>query len=407
MVKKEERRIDVPDLKRKAYETRIIVVAQGIEAHDEDTCRNMELIKEAYSKKRKTKKEEERRKKILKTIEKYYEPYWMPALDYLHKKFGSSFEIEENASKIKEILSENKVDVFESVRKVGRFTSEKQKVKFVIVTVVSKKDFKKALETDKPELHVIYDGHSRYGRGACFDTYTGIGVEVKQHQEGNQWERGNGDDNGLFRLAYPYVAVPLEDVKHHKYFFTPVSIEEGVPPKERKHPFSRHPKVRRKSFKKVSIPLELQHLIWPTYESKSKQYHGYTKLEKKGKKQKKKVYVLFHAGWAKTLNSPYDLGESNLECRVFCHFGCSSRLHYWHIVRRKEYKGWERPKPPTDKYAYFTTAPSDARISPLWLYYLLAYDKKNNYKHWWQSLEWAKKRANKKLRRIKAGYQIY
>jgi hypothetical protein len=117
--------------------------------------------------------------------------------------------------------------------------------------------------------------------------------------------------------------------------------------------------------------------------------------------------ILMHAGWTKTSSDPYELGATDLKCKVFCHFGCSSRLHYWEIVRKEKYKGWKRPNPPTDKYAYFTTAPSDARISPLWLYYLLTYDKKNNFRPWWDSLEEAKRKTNIKLRSIEAGYEVY
>jgi hypothetical protein len=96
-----------------------------------------------------------------------------------------------------------------------------------------------------------------------------------------------------------------------------------------------------------------------------------------------------------------------MKCKVFCHFGCSSRLHFWQIVRKKEYKGWQRPKPPTDKFAYFTTAPSDQRITPLWLYNLLAYDKQNNFKPWWKSLENAKKKTNNKLKSLGTKYRLY
>ena len=384
----EKEEYQVSDIQKEGYETRIILLAIGIEAHDEDLYKQREQMSEKAEK-----------KANLKTIyERNYEPYYLPTLDYLKRKFGEDFEIETDKDKIKQILSQLKIDLFTNVLKVGKYTSEHQKVKYVIATVTSKKDYKKALEIEEPQLHVIYDGHSRYGRGTCFDTYTDVAIDNPKHEEGKQWESGNSADNGLFRLGYTYVPVSLEDIKHHKYPFAPIAVEEGPPPNENKPPFSRHPHARR-SLRKTSLPEELQQFVLAPYKSPSNQYYGLTAENEES--------VLFHAGWTKTTNDPYDLGATDLKCKVFCHFGCSSQLHYWEIVRKDGYKGWSRPKPPTDRYAYFTTAPSDARATPLWLFYLLSYEKENDFQPWWDSLEAAKKKANNKLRSIGAGFEFY
>ena len=367
----EQKRIEVPDLSPE-YETRIIIIAQGIEGHDEDIAKNRDFIK--------------------KHPDWYPSKQWssyVPVFDFLSEQLDG-FEIIEDSSKIGDVLSKNKVNGFNSIRKAGIYTNDKQKVKYIIVTVVSKKDFKKALETQR--LHVIYSGHSRYGRGACFDTYKGV-----HKKEGEQWGTGTGDDNGLFRLGYQYVPITVGDVEKHKYFFYPVPVEEDVPPRERKHPFSRHRHARR-SLGRIKLPLEVQHFVHASMGSSSNQYYGF----RKGKEE----YIIVNNGWDGTVNKPYDLGATDLKCMVFCHFGCSSAIHYWHIVRRKEYKGWERPKPPTEKYAYFTKVPSDKRLTNWWLYYILSYDKKNNNESWWNSLEWAKKKANKKMHRIGEAYKI-
>lgn len=387
MVDRERRRIEVPDLSRADYETRVVILALSIEAHDEDEYRKTELQEEDYA-----------RRGRLSVYERNYKPYWIPALDYLSQKLGSSFEVEADEDRIRQILTELQINVFSSVRKVGRYTSESQKVKFVIVTVVSKRDFKKALEIEEPQLHVIYNGHSRYGRGACFDTYTDVCYEEPRRQEGRQWGSGSSDDNGLFLLGYPYVPVALNDIEHHKYLFSPVPVEEGLPPNERSPPYSRHPHARR-SLRSISLSTELQELVWASNKSPSNQYYGLTLQGEDN--------LLLHVGWMNTVNNPYDLGATDLKCKVFCHFGCSSRLHFWDIVRKDAYKGWVRPTPPTDKYAYFATAPSDARITPLWLYYLLSYDRRNNFQPWWDSLESAKRKTNIKLRSIRAGFEIY
>jgi hypothetical protein len=370
------------------------VLALGIESHKEDTERNARIVK-----------------KYPKRYPFSRWKYLVPAFQFLREKFKDKFEITEDQTTIRKMLREHNLDALQDVRRIGTYTNDQQKVKYVIVVTVSKKDFKQALETKGPPyLIVLYDGHSRYGRGACFHTYTG---EATLHQKGDHWEgtvgigTSTGDKSGLFRLGYPYVLVPLEDIEHHKYHFIPVPVEDGTPARKYRHPFSRHPEAR-KSLKKITLPIEVESYVWPSiHESSTHRYFGRIKREKEGRHWKNKVYVLLREGWQKTINDPYDLGATEIKCRTFCHFGCSSSKHFWDIVRKKDYKGWERPKPPTDKYAYFTKKPSTARITTLWLYYLLAYNKENNFKPWWKSLEYAKKMTNKKMRRIRSSCRIY
>jgi uncharacterized protein YkvS len=379
---------------RQVIETRVIVLALGIESHQEDLERNARYVKQHPK---------------LYSLSRW--KYLVPAFQFLREKFEEKFEIEDKPVKIRKILNEHNLDALQSVRRVGTYTSDKQKVKYVIVTTVSKKDFKQALETaGPPHLIVIYSGHSRYGRGACFHTYTG---EAVLHQKGDHWEGTvgigtfTGDNSGLFRLGYPYILVPLEDIEHHHYHFIPVPVESGAPPRKYRHPFSRHPEVR-KSLKKITLPFEFWSLVWPpTHESSTHRYFGRIKRELEDGQWKNKVYIILREGWQKTINDPYDLGATNIKCRAFCHLGCSSSTHFWDIVRKKEYKGWERPKPPEDKYAYFTRNPADARVSALWLYYLLSYNKENNFKPWWKSLEYAKKMTNKKLRSIRSSCRVF
>jgi len=352
------------------YEIRKIVIFEGIEFHEDEMREWTRRLEQEYV----GNSYEER------YIRRYYLPYAKPPLDYLRENLGDAFEIEENPTFNNEVIN------FESLRRVGRYSSEEQKVRFIVMTAVSKRDFKRALETEG--VHVIYFGHSRYGRGACFDIYGGNAAE-----KGEQWENGSDDDDGLYRLGYPYLPVSLEDIEKHGYTFTPVPVESSSPPSE-----SRHPHARRK-LSIVEIPENLREKVHPNFRSPSNRYYG---LMREGK-----WHLILHAGWRDTSNQPFDLGSTELRCRVFCHFGCSSRLHFWDIVRKREYKGWERPRPPTDRYAYFTTAPADARITPLWLYYLLTYNRKNNFKPWWDNLQYAKRETNKKLRSINAGYEIY
>lgn len=363
----EQKEYIVPDIVEE-YETRRIVIAEGLESHENELREQAQNLEK------------------LKGIPKRnYFPYIKPPLEYLQESLGSAFKVEENPK-----LDDDIID-FGSLRKVGKYRSEEQKVRFIIMTIVSKKDFKRALETEG--IHVIYTGHSRYGRGACFDIYEGNVTE-----KGEQWENGTDDDNGLFRLGYQYLPVSLEDLRTHNYTFAPVPVENGPPPSESSHPYSRHPYARRQ-LSVVKLPEDLIEKVNPSFLSPSNRYYG---LRREGK-----LHIILNAGWRNTSSQPFDLGSTELKCKVFCHFGCSSRLHFWHIVRRLEYKGWERPKPPTDRYAYFTTAPADARVWSLWLYYLLTYDKRNNFQPWWDSLEYAKRETNKKLRSINANYEVY
>lgn len=269
---------------------------------------------------------------------------------------------------------------------LAEYTSTQQRVHYIIRIIHSKDEFKNALETEG--IHVVYNGHSRYGRGACFDVYSN-----HANQRGEQWEQGINNNNGIFRLGYPYIGIPFEDIEHHQYHFAPVPIENDVPPRSHRHPHARR-QISRKT-----LPESLRELAHPDYRSESNRYWGFTR--------RGKIHILLHAGWENTLSNPYDLGVTILRCRVFCHFGCSSRIHFWRIVRRPEYKGWVRPSPPTDRYAYFTTAPSDEKDSLYWLYYVLKYPHQNSFEPWWNSLQWAKRRTNRKLRSEGAAFRIY
>jgi len=155
----------------------------------------------------------------------------------------------------------------------------------------------------------------------------------------------------------------------------------------------------RRGLSRILLPEEFRGYVESAYESSSNRYWGF---RRRGKK-----HVLLNAGWENTRSNPYDLGEVDLNCKVFCHFGCSSALHFWRIVRTTRYKGWVRPSPPTDRYAYFTTDVSNEKDSFYWIYYVLKYPNQNNWDPWWQSLQWAKHRANRRLRLEREPFRLY
>ncbi|HVP07788.1 MAG TPA: hypothetical protein VMS71_08100 [Candidatus Acidoferrum sp.] len=268
----------------------------------------------------------------------------------------------------------------------SEYTNLDQRVHFHLKMVTSKPDFITALETSG--IMVIYGGHSRYGRGACFDVYSG-----RATMQGEQWEGGNDTDDGLFRMAYPIVPVGIEDLDHHQYTFYPVAVEDGVPAMS-----DRHPDARRQ-LKKMTLTPDQSGLVAPYFESATGEYYGCSIGGE--------AHILVYANWADTYNTPQDIGAVDLQCKAFCHFGCSSRLHYWEILRKDDYKAWQRDKPPTDKFAYFTTQPSQGDAELIWLHRWFSYNKQNNNESWWNSLEYAKRTANTDLTLRHAGYQIF
>jgi hypothetical protein len=271
-------------------------------------------------------------------------------------------------------------------RTKAEYINHDQGVYYKFRIVYSLSDFKKALET--PELIVVYSGHARYGRGPCFDQYPG-----EHSATGEQWEDGTHGNNGIFRMGYPFIPVELEDIEHHGYTCKPIPIEHPKPPNESNHPMSRHPEARR-TLVPIKVTKEINDHIRPTYMSPSNQYWGYGK------------HIVFHADWDGTARSIHNLDDVSLECRTFCHFGCSSKIHCWQLIRRMEYKGWSRPKPPTRRLAYFTTATSDWKTA-YWLFYLLSFNKPNSETHFFESHEYAVRRANQRLRAEGAGFELF
>ena len=327
-----------PNLFRLTYERRKIVVAQGIDFRDNDV---KERQKKGYGDK--------------------------TLVEFMQSHFSSNFTL---------------ID-----QRHMEYVSDEQFVIYNIEVIYSKDEFKTALNT--PGIHVIYQGHSRYGRGSCFDP----DAPSTNYTTGDRWEHGTSIRNGLYRLGYPYVPVPLADIEHHQYHFAPVPAEASPPPYHKRHPDARRWLYR------VHLPESLKGFVAPGFESTTDHYWGCTVDGQRG--------ILLVAGWEETTNAPYDLGATDIQCKVFCHFGCSSRLHYWKIVRDGHYKDWRRDVPPTDRFAYFTTNPADYRGYCFWLTSLLKYPEANNYQSWWHSLEYAKRHANRLLRSHRAYFQIY
>ena len=245
------------------------------------------------------------------------------------------------------------------------FVSHTQRVRFRVRVINTKDEYKRALETQ--ELHVVYMGHSRYGRGQCFGPLP---------EPGDDWEQGSDTNTrGLLRTGYGVIGVHLSEMRNHGYRFYPVAgsvqLRSGW----------LHPHVPRSSLRRVALPTDLESNVLPVGQPVQDRYWGFRDGEGNG--------LLLWAGWEDTISDPMDLGASTLRCRCLCLFSCSTRTHYWRIVRRR--KNWRRTD--TEGFAYFTNGVSYPLTAWAWLRAVFEYSRRNDYESWYPSLEWARVRC--------------
>ncbi len=260
----------------------------------------------------------------------------------------------------------------------AEFVSHVQRVRYTIRVITRKDEYKTALET--PGLHVIYMGHSRYGRGQCFGP---------SPTPGDDWEQGsNATTRGLFRTGYGVIGVHFSEMREHRYKFYPVpssvQIRSGW----------RHPEIPG-SLRAVRLPDDLRDRLLPVAQPEHDRYWGFRDGEGEG--------LLLWAGWTDTISDPNDLGGVEPQCRCWCFFSCSTSLHYWRIVRHR--KEWKRTA--TDRFAYFTNAVSYPLTTWAWLRAVFEYPQRNDFQSWYPSLEWAKRRCGRILRQEGYRYGIY
>jgi len=261
-----------------------------------------------------------------------------------------------------------------------------QGIRYRIRATESKQEFRDAMETE--DLIVIYAGHSRYGRGCCFGQVPG---NRDQHAgPGEHWEEGSDDDDGLLRWAFPYVSVHLSDVETHGYTFRPLPVTEPIPPREERHPEARGRPVE------IEMPEDLRLFVAEDCVDENHRYWGFTGAE---------TSVLLRAGWTDTPASPFDLGAVNIRCRCFCHFGCSSRLHFRPLLRGDDYKAWQRDAAENANFAYFTTAPAPPpRTALVWIGAMTRSTRTRRGEPWAPGLRETVELANRRIRQLSAQY---
>jgi len=276
--------------------------------------------------------------------------------------------------------------------------SAKQSVLFDIEVITTKDAFKKALET--PGLHVVYAGHARYGRGPCFGP---------SQDPGDDWENGTTPAiTGLFRMGYPFIGVPVAEIVDHGYTANPVLGSEPRPDASQCDPDARHAKFQRFTLIELAQhplksppvylidPMMLSALI-PAAAVPGATFWGYDSFAHGHMSR----HVVLHAGWEATASAPFDLGATDMRCRVFCHLGCSSYKHNYPVVRKL--KKWTREG--DDRFAYWTTNISSSNFT-YWLRKILGYPERNDHKDWGPSIRWAVAKVNSDLRRAGETFQV-
>jgi hypothetical protein len=261
----------------------------------------------------------------------------------------------------------------------AEFVSHTQRVRYTIRLVTTKDQYKQALLTEG--LHVIYMGHSRYGRGQCFGPSA---------DPGEDWEQGsNATTTGLFRDGYPVIGVHLSELREHGYRFYPVAATTQI----RSNWY--HPEIRRGNLHKIALPDDLQSKLLPQGQPMAEKY--WASRDGEGET------LLLWAGWTDTISNPMDLGATDPLCRCWCIFSCSTQTHFWSIIRQR--KEWKRTA--TDRFAYFTTNVSYPLTTWAWLRSVFEYSQPNDYQSWYPSLEWAKRRCGRILRSRDYYFGIY
>lgn len=191
---------------------RRIVIVRGIQFTDRDFDRWIDTCKERLSKAQKQyddlkhSGDREKVKQAMKKVKKL-------SLEY---KRAQVFPVPDRNGKI---MNRLKLEKRGSGREFPyKFYSDAQKITYLIRVAEEKHELKTWLA--KPDVHVIYGGHARYGRGPCF------GYPCKQ---GDRWEDGTGcrsgkisPNDGMFRMGHDIVGVPLKDLYNHRYTTRPL-----------------------------------------------------------------------------------------------------------------------------------------------------------------------------------------
>ena len=177
----------------------------------------------------------------------------------------------------------------------SEYISHVQGVRFTIEETTSKQQFITWLKTS--DLHVIYMGHARYGRGPCFGAH-GLDSTGTALVKTEDWEQGTNADRGIFRMGYPYIGVPVSELVDHGYTANAVKEAEGRPAAADCDPDLRgyvgSMTARAPDDIATGLAAQLRH------HQDGDRYWTYQSGEG--------IAIVHHAGWRDTLSSGSDLG---------------------------------------------------------------------------------------------------
>jgi hypothetical protein len=276
---------------------------------------------------------------------------------------------------------------YPDVEKVSNseYRNHRQRVIFDLRQTTDKSVFRQWLET--PELHVIYDGHARMGRGPCFGRVEEGAIQTEDWGEGN-----NRTTSGLFRMGFPFIGIDAAEILEHGYTAHLLKESEPIPASADCHP-------------QLRPYLRSLHLYTPDqlHDGLAARLRNHQPGDRYWAYHLgREVKVIHHAGWQNTTSHPHEWAAVNVRCRVFCHLGCSSFLHNFPIVRRQA--GWRREG--NDRYAYWTTASSYPPTLALWIAHLISYNVENAFASWEPSLADTVTRTNRQLRAHGYSYRM-
>lgn len=317
--------------------------------------------------------------------------------------YGIQFHPGESLDRTPQRYLDDYLELSDDLEKVSasEYINHLQGVRFTIEETTSKQQFIDWLKT--PDLHVIYMGHARYGRGPCFgargiDNTVSPSVLVKTED----WEEGTGSASGIFRMGYPYIGIEASEVIGHGYTANPVKESEGRPaaadcdPDMRGYVSSMRGRTPEQIYPGLINQLrnhQAGDLYW-SYPSRDG------------------MAIVHHAGWRNTFSAPSDLGSihdatdpdaTQMRCRVFAHLGCTTYTHNYPVVRRLA--SWLRSG--NERYAFWTTGLSypPHAVGP-WVRAVIAYNQWNAFASWEASLKWAVQRTKRSIRALGGSYRV-
>jgi hypothetical protein len=265
--------------------------------------------------------------------------------------------------------------------------SAEQGVHFTMLVHTKKSEFETFL--NRATVHVIYSGHARWGRGPCFG---------RGHGPSEEWEDGAAGkkaDTGLFRMGYPFIALPTSEIVEHGY--TANALEAVDKPASK----DCHPDLRPHLYHlRAKTAAQIDPKVVPFVKNKdpNAKFWTYGAYDEGSRR----AWLILRAGWTDTTTKPHEIGAHDPTCRVFCHFGCSTFKHNYRIVRKQ--KGWVREG--NDRYAYWLTNLADGRETVYWLHHILTYKKFNAFESWEPSLKYAVQKTNRDLLRDGERYRV-